>query len=96
MMSFYQWQGEQLYLWVQVQPRASQDAIVGEYAGRLKIRITAPPIDGKANAHLTKFLAKTFGVPQKQVRLLSGETCKEKRFVIQTPKKLPMDIEAKT
>ncbi len=93
-MSFYHWQDSQLYLKVQAQPRASRDAIVGEHGGRLKIRITAPPVDGKANAHLIKFLAKTFGVPQKQVCLLSGESCKEKRFVIQSPSKLPTGIVA--
>ncbi len=91
-MNFYRWEQDQLYLQVQVQPRASQDAIVGEHGGRLKIRITAPPVEGKANAHLTQFLAKTFAVPNRQVKLMSGISSKNKVFVISAPKSLPAGI----
>ncbi len=88
-MSFYQWEGDNLYLAVQVQPRASCTKIMGVHAERLKIKITAPPIDGKANAEIIKFLSKLFKVAKSQVQLMSGETSREKRFCIKSPKQLP-------
>lgn len=90
MSGWYQWQGERLLLNVRVQPRASQDEIVGPHGTEsLKVRITAPPIDGKANAHLIKFLAKAFGVPKNQVELIKGTTGRDKRLAISNPKCLP-------
>lgn len=88
-MSFYRWEGENLYLAVQVQPRSRRTEIVGIHAERLKIKITAPPVDGKANAEMVKFLAKLFKVAKSQVQLMSGETSREKRFCIKSPQQLP-------
>lgn len=90
MGGWYQWQGEQLLLSVRVQPRASKDEIVGPHGtASLKVRITAPPVDGKANTHLIKFLAKSFGVAKSQVALVSGTTGRDKRLAINGPKRLP-------
>ena len=83
------WQGADLLLDVHVQPRAAKDEIVGFHGDRLKIRITAPPVDGKANRHLIDFLADTFRVPKRDVVLLSGESGRDKRFKIQAPKQVP-------
>jgi uncharacterized protein (TIGR00251 family) len=93
-VSFFQWQGDNLLLQVYLQPRASKDEIVGPHNGSLKIRITAPPVDGKANKHLQKFLAKTFSVPANNITLLRGETSRNKRFVIKQPGQLPECISA--
>ncbi len=90
MAGWYQWQGERLILNIRVQPRASQDEIVGPHgADSLKIRITAPPVDGKANEHLIKFLAKGFGVAKSQITLISGTSGRDKRLAIQNPKRFP-------
>lgn len=90
MSGWYQWQGTRLLLNVRVQPRASQDEIVGPHGtDSLKVRITAPPVDGKANAHLIKFLAKAFGVPKSQVELIKGCTGRDKRLAIDNPQCLP-------
>jgi len=90
MASWYQWQGDRLLLSVRLQPRASCDEIVGPHGSEsLKIRITAPPVDGKANQHLIKYLAKAFGVAKGQVTLLSGTTGRDKRLAIESPSKLP-------
>lgn len=89
MTFFYQWDNQDLLLAVYVQPRSSKTQIVGAYGDRLKIKITAPPVDGKANKELIKLLAKTFSVPKSNISLLNGETSREKRFKIQTPHKLP-------
>jgi uncharacterized protein (TIGR00251 family) len=81
--------GADLVLQVQIQPRAKSDAIVGVTGGRLKIRLTAPPVEGRANEHLVAYLAGLFGVPRRQVVLERGETSKWKQLRIHAPKKLP-------
>jgi len=91
---FYRWEGDALVLNVRVQPRASRDEIVGPHGDSLKVRITAPPVDGKANAHLVKYLAKAFGVPRARVTLLGGESGRDKRLRIDDPGRLPTCIAA--
>ena len=65
---------------VRVQPRASRDAITGVQDGRLRLRLTAPPVDGAANVACQKFLAGLLGVPRSAVRLTSGQKAREKTF----------------
>lgn len=67
---------------VHAQPGARRDAIVGEHGGRLKIALTTPPIEGRANQALIKFLAKRLGLPRSAIELISGETSREKRLRI--------------
>jgi uncharacterized protein (TIGR00251 family) len=90
MAGYYQWQGESLLLQVRVQPRASRDEIVGPHGEEaLKVRITAPPVEGQANNHLIRFLAKAFGVPRVRVELLSGDSSRNKHLRIDSPRALP-------
>jgi len=89
---WYSWQGTALILTVRVQPRASRDEIVGVHGEQLKIRLTAPPVDGKANQTLLKFLAKFCGVPTRQVTLLSGDSGRNKRIRIDQPRRLPEGV----
>lgn len=86
------WQGADLIVDVHVQPRASKDEVAGLHDGRLKIRISAPPVDGKANRHLIGFLAEVFRVSKREVILVSGETGRDKRFKILSPKQVPACI----
>jgi len=86
---FYRWQDGDLIIDILVRPRSSQDKIVGEHDGCLKINITAPPVDGKANGHLCKYLAKVFKVPKSRVILLKGVTGRHKRIKIQSPQHIP-------
>lgn len=81
--TFYSWDGKTLILTCHAQPGAKKDEIAGLHGDALKIRITAPPVDGKANKHLCAFLAKTFGVRKSDVKLLSGETNRHKRIAVQ-------------
>jgi uncharacterized protein (TIGR00251 family) len=83
------WEGESLILRVRVQPRASRDEIVGIQGDALKVRITAPPVDGKANTHLIRFLAKAFKVAKSDVKLLSGTSGRDKRLAIRSPGVIP-------
>lgn len=88
----YCWEGDDLILRIYVQPRASREEIVGIHDGALKIRITAAPVDGKANQQLQQFLAQAFGVSRKSVTLLSGGTARRKSFRIASPTRLPHDV----
>lgn len=72
-----------------LQPKASKDQIVGLHNDELKISITAPPIDGKANAHLLKFLSKAFKVAKSEIQLEKGELSRHKQVFIPSPKTLP-------
>ena len=63
---------------VRVQPRARRDEVVGERADAIVIRIAAPPVDGKANAALCRFVAKRAGVPRSAVTVVRGESAKDK------------------
>ena len=75
---------------VRVVPRASKSEIVGEIEGSLKVRISAPPVDGAANADVIKVLAKALGVARSNVSIISGETSKTKRVRVTgaTPEQL--------
>ncbi len=66
-------------LTVKAQPRAAADAVAGADADWVRVRLRAPPVDGKANAALTAFLADALGLPKRAVTLLSGETGRLKR-----------------
>jgi hypothetical protein len=67
---------------VRVQPRASRDAIEGEHEGALKVRLTAPPVDDRANESLRRLLADRLKVPLAAVRILSGERSRMKRVAV--------------
>ena len=88
-MEFYRWHDGDLIIACHLQPRASRDEFSGLYGDSLKIRIKAPPVDGKANDYLMKFLAKQFGVSKREITLISGEFSREKRIRIAAPEKLP-------
>jgi uncharacterized protein len=70
---------------IHAQPAAKQTGVAGVHGGALKIRLAAPAVDGKANAELTRFLAAAFGVPQRNVRLVRGETGRRKTVRITGP-----------
>jgi uncharacterized protein (TIGR00251 family) len=67
-----------LTLRVRVQPRASRDAFGGEREGALVVRLTAPPVEGAANAALARVLGKALGVAPSAVRVLSGASGRNK------------------
>lgn len=65
-----------------IQPGAKKTEVVGLHGGALKIRLAAPPVDGKANACLIGFLAERLGVAKASVSLISGESSRAKRVRI--------------
>lgn len=71
----------ELEIWVQ--PRASRDEVAGVRDGTVKVRLTAPPVDGEANSALVRFLAKLLGVPRSTVTLVRGQTARRKTVRIE-------------
>ena len=63
---------------VRVHPRAKKTAIAGQIGDALKVALTAPPVDGKANAACIEFLARLLKVPRSSVTIASGETSRNK------------------
>ena len=68
---------------VRIQPRASKNEVIRREDGGIKIRLTAPPVDGAANEALVRFLADTFSVSKSQVEIVSGHTSRDKIVRIQ-------------
>lgn len=87
--SHFEWRGQTLRLKCKLQPNASANKFAGVANQELKILLTSPPVDGKANAQLVKFLGKAFGVPKSAVNIVAGELNRHKTVEICAPKKLP-------
>lgn len=77
-----------------IQPKASRDALIGEHGDEFKVAITAPPVDGQANAHLVKFLAKQFRVAKSQIIIEKGELGRHKQVKVITPQQIPAPVAA--
>ena len=88
-MAHFYWRDDTLFLTCFVQPKASRDEIVGLHNDALKIRIAAPPIDGKANRHLIDYLSKLFEVPKKNVKIVRGLSGRDKTVAITQPQTVP-------
>ena len=69
-------------LGVRAQPGARRNGIVGEQAGALKVAVTAPPDQGRANEALVDVLADALGLKRSQIELISGPTSRQKKFLV--------------
>ena len=78
-----------LILRIYLQPKASRDQWVGQHGEEIKLAITAPPIDGQANAHLIKFLAKQCRVAKSAVCIEKGHSSRHKQVRIHSPINIP-------
>jgi uncharacterized protein (TIGR00251 family) len=70
---------DEVVLRVHVQPGTGRSAVVGRHGDALKVRVAAPPVEGRANEALVHYLAATVGVKNEQVTLVSGESSRAKR-----------------
>lgn len=77
--------GADLVLELRIQPRASRSEFAGTFGDRLRVRLQAPPVDGRANAALVEFIAEAFGVPRSRVEIERGLTGRDKRVRIRSP-----------
>ena len=81
--------GSAVVVEVYLQPRAARAEFAGRYGDRIKIRVPARPVDGRANQALLDFLAAEFGVPRASVTLLGGAQARAKRVLIEAPRREP-------
>jgi uncharacterized protein (TIGR00251 family) len=80
--------GERLVFTLRVTPRASANAVAGERDGVLLVRVTAPPVEGKANDAVVALLARTLGTPRGAIQVVQGASSRTKRVSV------PRDAEA--
>lgn len=86
--------GEDWLVDVRVQPRASRTEFAGLFGDRLKVRLQAPPVDGRANAALIEFLAEACGLPRSRVTLDAGQTSRDKRVRLHALASLPAALQS--
>jgi uncharacterized protein (TIGR00251 family) len=79
---------------LRVQPRASRSEFAGVHGERLRVRLNAPPVDGRANAALVEFVAAAFDVPRARVVLEQGLSSRDKRVRVHGAAALPMALQA--
>jgi hypothetical protein len=77
---------------VRVQPRASRNEFAGLHGDRLRVRLNAPPVDGRANAALVEFMAEAFDVPRARISIEHGLSSRDKRVRILGPAALPASL----
>ena len=68
---------------VRVTPRARRDAVAGWRDGTLRVRVSAPPVEGKANVAVAKLLAKSLGIPTHDIAIARGEKSRQKQVVVE-------------
>lgn len=81
--------GEGVILRIHAQPGAARSELCGLHGDALKVRLQAPPVDGRANAELCRFIAELFQVKRQDVMLISGESGRQKRLRIACAVRLP-------
>jgi uncharacterized protein (TIGR00251 family) len=92
MSEWYRRNGDVLTLTLHVQPGAKRTDVAGLHGEALKIRLAAPPIEGRANEALLKFIAEAFGVPLRQVELRQGGQSRHKVVAISGSKIEPESL----
>ena len=92
MSEWYRRNGEVITLTLHIQPGAKRTEVSGLHGEALKIRLAAPPIEGRANEALLKFIAESFGVPLRQVELKQGGQSRHKVVAVTGSKVEPESL----
>jgi uncharacterized protein (TIGR00251 family) len=97
-MNWFRWDGQLLFLQLHIQPGAKQNSIVGLHGDRLKVKIHAPPVDGKvdgkANAELIDFMSDCFGTGKSAVSVVQGALGRDKTLCIANARHIPDQLSA--
>ena len=80
--NYFKITGNDIIIKVKIVPGSSKNKIVGAYNDALKITITAPPVEGKANKKCIAYLAKCFDIAKSKIEIISGQTSKDKLIKI--------------
>src|SRR5258705_13824031 len=78
-----------IVMMLHIQPGAGRSEFAGAHGDALKLKLAAPPVEGKANAELIRFIAAAFGVPQRNVELVRGEASRAKTVRVIAPLRDP-------
>ena len=89
---WYSFDNDDLILNLRIQPKASSNDLAEVMEDERKLRITAPPVDGKANKHIIALLSKMCKVAKGDVKIISGELGRHKRIRIRSPRQLPEGV----
>ena len=87
---WFYWRGDTLFLKAHVSPQSRRNEIGGVSAGRLRIKLKAPPVDGKANKQLIGMLANEFAAGKSRVRIAMGARGRDKLIAIDSPGCIPV------
>jgi uncharacterized protein (TIGR00251 family) len=87
--SYYRWNDNTLILTVRAVPGAQQNVIGEVFNGAIQIRLTALPMDNKANDALIAFLSKAFKLPKSRITIIAGKKSKIKTVALVEPQQLP-------
>lgn len=90
---WYRNDGDDLLLFIRVQPRSSKDGFAEVMENVRKLRIKAAPVDGKANDHLIRYLSKLLGVPKSRIQVETGHTSRNKRVRVKGLHQLPDNLD---
>lgn len=88
-MPFYKEKTEGLQFKVYIQPKSSKNMFCGRHEDSIKIKLTAPPVDGAANKMCIQFLSKYFRLPKSAIDIISGHTNRQKVILIRYPDNKP-------
>ena len=91
-MSWYRWEGKTLLLQVRVQARASRPGLGAVRDERLRLRVSSPPVDGRANAEIVALVAGAFGVAKSRVRIRRGIASREQEVEVRAPTRYPAGL----
>ncbi|HDZ61977.1 MAG TPA: YggU family protein [Nitrospirae bacterium] len=69
---------DELIITIKVEPRSARPGIAGPYKDGLRVRLSSPPVEGRANKELIAILAKEFKIPKKNVEIITGKKFKNK------------------
>jgi len=86
---------EDIILKVYLQPKSSKNEMVGPYRDGIKVKVTAPPIEGKANEALIRFLAKEFRISPSCIEIIRGHRSREKTLRISGVARQELDFKKK-
>jgi uncharacterized protein (TIGR00251 family) len=92
MVAWYRREGDSITLTLHIQPGAKRSEVAGLHGDALKIRLAAPPIEGRANEALQRFIADSFGVPLRQIELLRGAQSRHKMVKVTGSKVAPESL----